>query len=91
VDDFEVITRELALFAGAGDPTAVSLADKPRIAAANKIDALDDPDRLTRLARHLEAAGVPLYPISAAAGHGIKELLEAMWHAVAQHAPVSAS
>src|SRR6186713_3394532 len=38
--DLQVLTRELALFAGAGDPTAVSLADKPRIAAANKIDAL---------------------------------------------------
>jgi GTPase len=91
VDDFEVITRELALFAGAGDPTAVSLADKPRIVAANKIDALDDPERLARLAQHLEKARVRLFPISAATGQGIKELLEAMWHAVAQPAPVSAS
>jgi len=91
VDDFEVITRELSLFAGAGDPTAVSLADKPRIVAANKIDALDDPERLARLTEHLQKAGVPLYPISAVTGQGVKELTEAMWQAVAQPAPVSAS
>src|SRR5437899_6093656 len=37
--DFDVIARELELFAGAGDDTAVALSAKPRIAAANKIDA----------------------------------------------------
>ena len=59
------------------------LADKPRIAAANKIDALDDPERLARLARHLEASAVPLFPISAATGEGIPALVEGMWREVA--------
>src|SRR6185295_8525741 len=35
-NDFDVIARELELFAGAGDNTAVALSAKPRIAAANK-------------------------------------------------------
>src|SRR5687767_8308235 len=35
VEDFEIITRELALFAGRGDETAVALSDKPRLVAAN--------------------------------------------------------
>jgi len=83
VDDFDVITRELELFAGGGDDTAVVLANKPRLAAANKIDALDDPERLRRLTRHLKKLDVPLYPISAVTGEGIPALLEAMWREVA--------
>lgn len=83
VDDFTVISRELELFAGAGDDTAVALADKPRICAANKIDAMDDPDRLRRLQKHLKKLKVPVYPVSAVTGAGLPELLEAMWREVA--------
>jgi len=82
--DFDVIARELELFAGAGDDTAVALSAKPRIAAANKMDALDDPDRLDRLRQHLAGLGVPLYPISSATGEGIPALVEAMWREVAR-------
>jgi GTP-binding protein len=90
VEDFEVICRELGLFRATGDDVAVRLADKPQIAAANKIDALDDPDRLERLREHLDAAGVPLYPISAVTGDGIPALLEAMWTIVASAPAVRA-
>jgi len=82
VHDFDVIAHELELFIG-GDDQAVALSEKPRIAAANKIDALDDPARLTRLKKHLRTLKVDLYPISAATGEGIPALLEAMWKAVA--------
>jgi GTP-binding protein len=84
VEDYEIICKELALFAGAGDEAAVALADKPQIAAANKTDALDDPARLARLKKHLKKKKVPLYPISAATGEGLDELLEAMWREVAR-------
>jgi GTPase len=83
-DDFDVISRELSLFAGAGDDAAVALAEKPRIAAANKIDVMGDPARLEKLRAHLDKAGVPLYSISAATGEGLSELLEAMWREVAR-------
>jgi GTP-binding protein len=83
VDDFEVITRELDLFPGR-DASGERLADKPVIVAANKIDALDDPDRLERLRTHLQERGVPLYAVSAAAGEGLGPLLEAIWREVAQ-------
>jgi GTP-binding protein len=85
-DDFDVISRELELFAGAGDDTAVALADKPRIAAANKVDVMGDPARLDKLRDHLHRAGVALYPISAATGEGVPELLEAAWREVARAA-----
>ena len=82
VEDFKVISRELELFAGGGDDTAVVLANKPRIAAANKVDALDDPDRLKALVRYLKKIKVPVYPISAVTGEGVPVLLEAMWREV---------
>ena len=35
------------------------------------------------LQRHLQSAGVPLYPVSAATGEGLDRLLEAVWREVA--------
>jgi GTP-binding protein len=87
VEDFDVITRELSLWAGRGDETAVALADKPRLAAANKIDAMPDKKALDKLTRHLKKLGVPLFPISAATGEGLPPLLEAMWKEVAPLMP----
>jgi GTP-binding protein len=78
VDDFDVISRELERFAGDEDGS-VPLSAKRRIAAANKMDALDDPARLDRLRAHMASLGVPLYPISAVTGEGIAPLTEAMW------------
>src|SRR5690348_3231657 len=46
VEDFTVICHELEQFAGTDSEHAGDLARKPQIAAANKIDALDDPARL---------------------------------------------
>jgi GTP-binding protein len=83
VEDFAVISRELELFPGR-DASGERLADKPVLVAANKMDALDDPDRLARLERHLQSAGVPLYPVSAVTGQGLDALLEAVWREVAR-------
>ena len=81
VGDFDVITRELALFPGR-DAAGERLADKPVIAAANKIDALDDPSRLERLAAHARTLNIPLFPVSAVTGAGVEALLEAVWREV---------
>ncbi len=82
VEDYDVIIRELELFPGR-DATGERLAEKPILAAANKIDALDDPDRLARLQAHLDGLGVPLFKVSAATGEGVPALLEAVWREVA--------
>ena len=82
VSDYHVITRELELFPGR-DASGERLAEKPTIAVANKIDALDEPERLASLERHLGRIGVPLYAVSAATGEGIEPLLEAVWREVA--------
>ena len=75
VDDYDVIQRELQLF----DP---KVAAKPTIVCANKIDALDEPDRLTRLEAHVTAKGLPFFRISGVTGEGLDVLLEAMWRQI---------
>jgi GTP-binding protein len=86
VEDFDIICRELERFTSADDELQHALADKPRLAAANKIDALDDPDRLRRLEEHLAGLGVACHRISAVTGEGVQALLEAMWQSVARTA-----
>jgi GTP-binding protein len=84
VEDFAVIRRELALFAGGGalahGEDAPDLAGKTHLAVANKLDVLVDPARLARFRAHVEVEGLSCYGISAATGEGIPALLEAIWH-----------
>lgn len=82
VDDFEIIRKELQEFVGTGEDVAEALASKPQIAAANKIDAMDDPSRLEKLKKHLKKKKIAMYPISAVTGEGLPALMEAMWTAV---------
>ncbi len=88
VHDYDVIMRELALFPGR-DASGERLQDKPLIVAANKIDALDDPARLTALRQYLKRQGVPMFPVSAATGEGLPLLLEAIWKALSEARPSS--
>jgi GTP-binding protein len=81
VEDFDIIRRELALFR---DNDAITLngtplADKHQLVAANKIDALDEPERLDRLREHTARLGLVCYPVSAVTGKGVAALLEAIW------------
>jgi GTPase len=72
VADLDTLRRELELF----QPT---LAAKPQIVAANKIDVLDDPDRLAALERHTAKLGLPFFRTSGVTGNGISDVLEALW------------
>ena len=83
VDDFDVVCRELASYAGStSDPLPAGKAQlgaKPQIVAANKVDALDDAGRLAALKHSLAARSVAMYAISAATGDGLGALQEAVW------------
>jgi GTP-binding protein len=78
VEDLDTVRRELELF----QPT---LAAKPQIVAANKIDALDpaNDNAVTALGRRAAEIGLPFLRVSGASGQGLPELLETMWHGVA--------
>ncbi len=56
------------------------LASRPMVIAANKIDVMSPEDQetvLDLLKEEFEPEGIPVFPISAVTGEGIKELL---WH-----------
>src|SRR6266550_5758853 len=76
VHDFDAILDELRLF-------DAKVAAKPQIVAATKMDAVDDPSRVEALERHVRDRGLLFFKISAVAGTGIDELLEAMWRQIA--------
>jgi GTPase len=65
--DWDTIDRELELYGGV-------LADKPRITALNKIDALDDDDRAAARAA-LEAVAGPVMMLSGVSREGLTEVL----------------
>ena len=71
-DDLDVIRRELGLF-------QAEMLERPQIVAANKVDSLDEPERLDRLRERAMALGLPLMALSAVTGEGVHALLEAMW------------
>ena len=72
VEDFEIIRRELGLYNR-------TLLDKPELVAANKLDAVDDPGRITALGERARERGLPFFTISAVTGQGVTPLLEAAW------------
>ena len=77
VSDFDTIRRELELY----NP---ELLKKPHLVAANKMDAVDDPKRVTSLEKRVKKLKLPFFRISGVAGSGIKELLEAAWPHIAE-------
>src|SRR3954447_7097234 len=78
VEDLDTVRNELELF----QPT---LAAKPQIVAANKIDALDpsQSDAVLALKKRAAALDLPFLSVSAVTGEGLPELLEAMWRRLA--------
>ena len=70
-EDHATIIQELEAYGGA-------LADKPRITALNKIDALDDEARLAAAAVLEEASGGPVMQMSGVSHDGVTEVLRAL-------------
>jgi GTP-binding protein len=83
VSDFEIIRGELAAF-------SESLAAKPMIVVATKLDATTDRARLERLRAHCAERNLDFYAISSATGEGIKELVRGMAEMLERLAPAGA-
>lgn len=66
-EDFDKINRELELF----NP---ELADKPQIVAGNKCDVAS-AEQIEAARTYFEEKGIPFFPIAAATGHGVDELV----------------
>ncbi|MDA1141628.1 MAG: GTPase ObgE [Planctomycetota bacterium] len=79
---FRILHHELASY-------SKDLAQKPALVAANKMDLTEAKDELERLQKELQ---MPIFPISAVTGEGIRSLLDAILQVLAEFkkAPVSA-
>lgn len=75
VDDIYAINKELASY-------NVDLSLKPQIIAANKTDAVQpgegEEDPVERIKKEFMPKGIEVYPISAATGDGVRELMYAV-------------
>ncbi|MDR1989710.1 MAG: GTPase ObgE [Acidobacteriaceae bacterium] len=76
VQDLDTVRAELELF----EPT---LAAKPQVVAANKIDALDDEARAAAVEQRAASLGLPFVRISGVTGAGLPALLEDAWRLLA--------
>ncbi|MEO9778288.1 MAG: GTPase ObgE [Sedimentitalea sp.] len=68
VEDYQTIIGELEAYGG-------ELADKPRITALNKIDALDDEERAAALAELEQATGGSVMTMSGVSREGVQDVL----------------
>ncbi|WP_424970202.1 GTPase ObgE [Dinoroseobacter sp. S76] len=69
--DYQTIIHELEAYGGA-------LADKPRVTALNKIDALDAEERAEKAAALQAASGFPVLQLSGVTGEGVQDVLRAV-------------
>ena len=58
--------------------------NRPIVLVANKIDAVDDPSRVTALEKRAKRLKLPFFKVSAASGEGVPTLLEALWVPIAE-------
>lgn len=70
IADIYAINKELEAY-------DASLASRPQVIAANKIDAIWDTEHnpIEKLRQEFEPKGIPVFPISAVSGQGLKELM----------------
>ena len=82
IEDFEAINAELKQY-------SPELATRKMIVAANKVDIMQNPELLEKLRAHVEAQGMELFEISAAAHMGTRELVKKAAQELSQLPPVT--
>lgn len=70
-EDWRIVIAELEAYGG-------HLAEKPRITALNKVDALDDETRTARMAALREACGGPVMGLSGVSREGLDAVLRTL-------------
>ena len=81
VEDFEAINAELEQY-------SPELATRKMIVVANKMDIMEDDSLLKALREHVEAKGLELFELSAAAHQGTRELVKRIAQELQELPPV---
>ena len=72
LEDFYAINKELALYSD-------KLAKRQQIIVANKLDLPEAQENYLRLQAHFAKEGYEIYPVSAATGEGLQQVMQRAW------------
>lgn len=81
IEDYNKINIELKLY-------NERLSTRPQIIVANKMDLVESQENLQRVAEHMEKLGHKIYPVSAATGEGLPELMQVASKMLKEHVEV---
>lgn len=77
IEEYEVLIDEMANY-------NMTLLDKPRIVALNKIDLIENDSIVCEIKGEFEKMGLKTFPISALKNKGVKKLLKSLWDLICQ-------
>ena len=80
-EDFEIINSELVKY-------NLDLENRPQIVAANKTDILQDEEMYNEFCDKISAFGYKVFPISAATGQGLSELMKYVYTELEKLPPI---
>jgi len=78
IEDYKKINHELQQY-------NERLARRPQIIAANKMDLPEGQENFARVAEFMKAEGREIFPISAATGEGMPELMDRAWKMLSEY------
>ncbi len=78
IDDYNKINKELTLY-------NERLSTRPQIIVANKMDLIESQENLPRVVEYMEKLGHKVYPVSAATGEGLPELMQVASKMLLEH------
>lgn len=81
IEDFDIINSELSKY-------DMSLEERPQIVAANKTDIIQDEAVYNEFLEEMKKRGYEVFPISAATGQGVEQLMLKVYGELSQLPPI---
>ena len=81
IEDFDIINDELSKY-------DMALEERPQIFAANKTDIIQDEQAYEDFLEEMKKRGYEVYPISAATGKGVDELMQRVYEELSKLPPI---
>ena len=81
IEDFDIINSELSKY-------DMALEERPQIIAANKTDIIQDEEAYNEFLAEMKKRGYEVYPVSAATGAGVDELMQKVYEELSKLPPI---